>query len=135
MNALFLAPWIAAAAGVIGGGGYGLYQHSLYAEEVAARAQDRANAEKTAREAVDQARDKADVIIRGQAQALAETAARVSSATQRIIQVPVTTACAQQPAIAASSVSVRDIIGSPGGGQATAGRSAPAAVPRSGAGR
>lgn len=124
MAILSALPWIAAAVGLIGGGSYGIYQRGNYLAEVAARTQDRVNAEKAKSDALADAQKASDMIIAQQAKALADTAAKVGSVTERIIHVPVTTACAQSPSIRASSDGVRDIIYGSGGGQAQAGGSA-----------
>lgn len=99
----------------------------------AARAADRVAAEKAKAEAVQHAQDTSDAIITAQAQALAETAAKVGGITERIIHVPVTTACAQSPAMRAASNGMRELLNA-GGGQAPAGRDVAPPVSRPGAG-
>jgi uncharacterized protein YaiL (DUF2058 family) len=103
-------PWLIAAFGLVAGGGGTLWYRSEFHECVAAREADRTAAEKAKNAALDAARVKSDQIITEQAKALAETAAKVSTVTERIIQIPVTTACATSPAMRAGTQGVRDLL-------------------------
>lgn len=129
MLGLSSLPWLIAAVGLIVGGGGTLWYRSEYHQCVAAREADRTAAERARNEAIEAARVKSDQIINDQARALAETAAKVGTINERIVRVPVTTACAASPAVRAAADGVRAIIGPPGGGQAPAVSGSPAAVP------
>lgn len=121
-------PWvllaIACAMGAAGTGWYRMRWEGC----VAARADDARKAEQAKAEALQKAQASSDRIITEQAQVLALTAGKAGSVTERIIHVPVTTACVQSPAVRAAVDGVRDIL-APGGGQADAGGRAPPAVP------
>lgn len=120
-------PWIllliACAIGAAGTGWYKMRHEGC----VAARAEDRAAAEKARSEALEHARDTSDRIIAEQAQALAQTASKAQTVTERIIRVPVTTACAGAPAVVDALGSLRGLLDS-GGGEAPAERGPAPAV-------
>lgn len=99
-----------------------------------ARAADRIAAEKAKSEAIEKAQATSDRIIAEQASALAQTAAKVGGITERIVHVPVTTACASSPSMRAASDGLRELFNS-GGGQAPSGGNAPTALPGPRAGR
>ena len=56
------------------------------------------------------ARMKSDQIITEQAKALAETASKAGAVTERIIRIPVTTVCAQSPAMRAATEGVGALV-------------------------
>lgn len=96
-----------------------------------ARAADKVAAEKARSEAIAHAQATSDRIITEQAQALAVTAAKVGGITERILHVPISTACASSPAMRAAVDGVRDLF-RPGGGASDAGGGPAPAVPGSG---
>ncbi len=110
MFGLSSLPWLIAAFGLVVGGGGTLWFRGQYHECVAAREADRTAAEKAKNAALDAARVKSDQIIEEQAKALAVTAARVSTVTERIIRIPVSTACAQSEAMRAGTEGVRNLL-------------------------
>jgi hypothetical protein len=115
--------------------GWALWERSDYYGCVAARERDRAAAEAAKSAALLAAKAKSDRLIEGQAAALAEIANRRLEITERIIHVPVTTACASSPAMRAATHGVRQLIRPAGGGAPDAGRGPAAALPGSGADR
>jgi hypothetical protein len=119
LTILRLAPWAIAALAI----GFGLFQQSNYEGCKAARAGDAAAANEAKATALQEAQKKADAIITEQAQKLAETAVKAQTVTERIIRVPVTTACAGSPAVHDALSSLPDILNS-GGGKTTAGSGA-----------
>lgn len=129
MNWLVALPWLIAAFGLVAGGGGTLWFRSEYEGCVAAREADRTAAEKAKNAAIAKAQATSDAIITEQAKALAETAAKVGGITERIIHVPVTTACASSPAVRAALDGLQSITGPPGGGDPQAQRGPPAGVP------
>ncbi len=129
MGWLTALPWLIAAFGLVAGGGGTLWYRSEYHECVSAREADRTAAEKAKNAAVAKAQATSDAIITEQAKALAETAAKVGGIRERIIHVPVTTACASSPAVRAALDGLQSIAGPAGGGDPQAKRGAPAALP------
>jgi hypothetical protein len=127
-------PWILLVIACVAGAAATGWYRMRWENCTAARAADLVKAERAKASALEYARIKSDEIITAQAAALAETAARVGGITERIIHVPVTTACAQSPAMRAATDGLRELF-HPGGGQAPAGGNAPPAVRGSGAGR
>lgn len=108
--------------------------HLWLAQCELAREQDKTAAERAKTAALEDAQKRSDAIITEQAQAIAARAGVVNTITERIIHVPVTTACASSPAMRAASGGLRELF-NPGGGQAPAGGGAAPAVPGSRAGR
>lgn len=91
----------------------------------AARAADRSAAEQAKSAALEDAQRRSDAIITEQARALAETAARAATIRERIVHVPVSTACSSSPAVRLGLDGVRELR-SAGGGAAPAKRGADA---------
>jgi hypothetical protein len=132
INLLSALPWLIAAFGLIAGGGGTLWYRSEYHECTAAREADRTAAERAKNAAVAKAQATSDAIITEQARALAETAAKVGGIRERIISVPITTACASSPAVRAAIDGLRSITGSPSGSDPQAVGGPPAALPAPG---
>lgn len=122
-------PWLIAAFGLVAGGGGTLWYRSEFHQCAAAREGDRVAAEKARAAALAEAQARSDAIIVDQAQRLAETARRANTVRERIVHAPVTTSCAQSPAVRAALDGLRGITGPAGGGDPQAGRGAAAAVP------
>lgn len=122
---------------LIGGLGVDDGLHRLWlAQCELAREQDKTAAEKAKSAALEDAQKRSDAIITEQAQALAQTAAKAGGIIERIVHVPVTTACAASPAMRAASDGLRELFRGPaGGGDPQAGGGAAPAVPGSRAGR
>lgn len=104
-------PWLLALAGLLGT----LWFRSAADRCELARQADRTAAEKAKADALEDAQRRSDAIVTEQAKALAETAARASTIQERIRVVPVTTACADSPAVRLGIDGVRDILRAPGG--------------------
>lgn len=109
---LRFAPWALAGVFLLGA----LFYRGQYLGEIAARAEDRAAAEQARTAALEDAQARSDAIITQQAQALAATAAKTTAIRERIIHVPVSTACVSAPAVQLGIDGVRSTIGSGGGG-------------------
>lgn len=100
------APWALAGLLLIGM----LWYRGGYESEKAARAADLVKAQAAARSAEDKAQSLSNELVIAQAEAMAIAEKTVTFYQDRILHVPVTTACAQSLAMRDASAGVRQLI-------------------------